>query len=411
MAKVWFWSIALSVLEFSSVVAQEKQSYSLTEAIELALKNNPAILVAEEEVKSAKGKKLQAFAPEKPRLGFTWEGIESGLPLSEANERTIRLEQVLEFPHKYFLKKGITSHEADITVEKANRVRALVKAEVKRGYYKLKFQQKVLETLESNLGLLKQFQEATLVKYQSGGLPYFEVVRAKVEIAKTQNELLSVRKELGSDKVEFNLLLGNYGAQDFVLEDELNYIPFEKTKEGVLQELTNQSKTLKIARLKRERESKSLTLAKSSLLPDFTFSGGYFSESGGEFSPSFEVAFSLPLWWWNPKGQILENRANLNIAKTEEIALERIIRGQIEKNYELLNASEEQVVLFEKTLLREVDEELKAGLNSYQYNQIDALGLLDIYRTNKATKTEYFKALYNYLSAVADLEVAGEVAQ
>jgi len=138
------------------------------------------------------------------------------------------------------------------------------------------------------------------------------------------------------------------------------------------------------------------------------FSGGFLSEAGGKFTPSFEIGFTLPLWWWNPKGEIQENRANLKIAQARLKASERIIRSEIERAYELAKASQEQVLLFEQTLLGEIDEELESGINSYQNNQIDALNLLDIYRTNKTSQIEYYRTLYNYRTALADLEVAGE---
>jgi outer membrane protein TolC len=262
--------------------------------------------------------------------------------------------------------------------------------------------------LDFTLELLNQFQKATLFKYQSGDLLYFEVVRAKVEIAKTQNEVLEAKKELISAKMEFNLLLGKKGSEEFELADSLAYVPFDKSKEKAVEEFVHQNRTLKITQLSRERESKSLSLAKTSFIPDLHFSGGYLSESGGKFIPSFEVGFSLPLWWWNPKGQIQENKANLRIAYIREQAMERTVRSEIESAYDIVKASQEQVVLFEKTLLKEIGEELKAGINSYQYNQIDALGLLDIYRTNKTTQIEYYKTLFNYLSALADMEVSGE---
>ena len=401
----------LFLVLFSTIVtglAQEKHIYSLQEAIDQALQNNPKVLIGQREIESARGKKLQSSSPDQPELTFAWEGIPSGQPLSRANERTISLEQNIEFPSKLLLRKGVANREIDIAMENLNRTKALITAEVKKAYFRVSYQLKLVETLEFTLGLLKQFQDATLVKYQSGYLPYFEVVRAKVEIAKTQNEIIETKKELVSVKSEFNLLLGKKGSEEFELKDVPSYVPFEKSKEQMVPELAQKNRTLKIAQLSREKESQSLKLAQTSFIPDLRFSGGYVSETGEKFVPSFEVGFSLPLWWWKPKGAIQENRANLKIAEIREVAFDRIVKSEIEKAYELVKASEEQVLLFEKTLLREIDEELEAGISSYQYNQIDALGLLDIYRTNKTSKIEYHRALYNYLSALADLEVAGE---
>ena len=409
---VKFVFIFLTLLLISaSGIGQEKQTYSLPEAIDRALRNNPDVLMAQKEIEAAKGRKLQAISPEQPELNLAWEGIESGGSLSKAKERNITLSQNLEFPSKYILKRGVGQREFDIALENLGRIKSLVAARVKGAYYKVKYFERLVETLEFTLGLLNQFRDATLFKYQAGELPYFEVIRAKVEIAKTQNEILEAKKELQTYQTELNLILGRFGSEELNLTDELIFVPFQESKEQTLPRLTQQSKSLKIARLTLEKEAKNLSLARSSFIPDLSLTGGMLSEGGQGYIPSFGVGITLPLWWWNPKGQIQENRANLQIAETRKQALERIVKGKIERAFDLVQASQEQVELFEKTLLKEVDEELKAGINSYQYNQIDALGLLDIYRTNKTTKTEYYKTLYNYLSALADLEVAGETSE
>ncbi len=395
----------------NQVFSQEKDIYSLDKAIETALHNNPEVKIAEKEIESAKGRRLQSFAPQQPDLSFSWEGIYTGQPLNRANTRLIAIEQNLEFPYKLLVKKSVSNREIDISYENLSRIKSLITTEVKKVFYRINHQQKLLEILESSLGLLRQFQEATLLKYQSGDLPYFEVIRAKVEIAKTQNEIIEAKKELISAKNNFNLLLGKKGAEDLELKDELVYAPFLKEKQQTIQELSQKNHTLNIAQIVKERENKNLQLANLSFIPDLNFSGGFFSERGEKFIPSFQIGFSLPLWWWSPKGQIQENKANLKSAEIRQIAVERVVKSEIEKAYELVKISEEQVLLFEKSILKEIDEELKAGINSYQYNQIEALGLLDIYRTNKTTKLEYYKALYNYLSDLADLEVAGEITQ
>ncbi|MDP3025349.1 MAG: TolC family protein [candidate division Zixibacteria bacterium] len=404
---LFLWALILVLLNGISL-GQEKVTYSLEEAIRLALVNNPQIKIAEKEIDSAKGKRLQAFSLAPPELAFSWEGIPSGKSFSQANERTVSLEQNLEFPVKLFLRKDAATKELEISYERLNRAKALVAAEVKKAYYQVNYQQGLVETLEFTLDLLKQFQEATRIKYQSGELPYFEVIRANVEVAKTQNEIIEAKQELISVKNNFNLILGKRGSEDFELKDELRFTPYLKNEEETLNEYRAENRTLRIAQIFREKENVNLKLANLTFIPDLKLSGGFFSESGEKFILSFQIGLSLPLWWWNAKGQIQENRADFQTAQIKQETALRVVQSEIEKAYKLVRTSEEQVLLFEKTLLKEIDEELKAGINSYQYNQIDALGLLDIYRTNKMAKIEYYKALLNYLSGLADLEVAGE---
>ena len=401
--------LALAISVFGAVArAQEKPTSSLEEAVALALKQNPEVLAARRQVEQAHGRKSQASSPDQPELSFSWEKIPPSGSFSLAGDRIIEIGQNLELPHKLLLRRSAAGRDVEIAYENLERAKVVVAAQVKKTYYQVYFQQKQLESLEFTAGLLRQFLEATLSKYQAGGLAYFEVVRAKVEVAKTENEIIGARAELTSAKTDFNLVLGRTGSEDFDLTDKPFFVPYVKSKDETVRELLKKSRALKIAQLAKEREGRNLKLACWSLVPDLKLTGGFQSEAGGEFRPNVGVGFSLPLWWWGPKGGITENRASLQISEIRQEALNRVIAGEIERRYTLVKAAENQMSLFEKSLLREVDEELKAGINAYQYNQIEALNLLDIYRTVKTTRIEYYKAFLNYLSAITDLEIAGE---
>ncbi len=397
-------------ISFGGVVAwaQEKPSFSLEEAVFLALKQNPEVLAAQRQIEQARGRKSQAASPDQPELSFSWEKIPSGGSFGQAGDRIIEIGQNLEIPPKLFLRKSTASRDVDIAFENLGRTQTLVSAQVKKAYYAVFFQQKTLESLEFTAGLLRQFQEATLSKYQAGSLAYFEVVRARVEAAKTQNEIIAAQAELVSARTDFNLVLGQAGSKDFALTDRPVFVPYDKSKEETIRELLQKSRSQKIAQLTKERESRNLQLARWGWLPDLRLEGNWQSEVGGVFRPGAGFGLSVPLWWWGPKGAITENRAAFEISQIRETAISRILSGEIERAYILVKAAESQLSLFEKSLLKEVDEELKAGINAYQYNQIEALNLLDIYRTAKTTRFEYFRAFLNYLSALADLETAGE---
>ncbi len=402
-----FWALPFFALA-PFLKAQEKPGFSLEQAIELAVIQNPEILAAERQIEQARGRKSQASSPDQPELSFSWEKIPSGGAFSQAGDRIIEVGQNILLPHELFLKRSVAGRDVDIAFENLGRIQSLVSTRVKKAYYAVFFQQRTLESLEFTAGLLRQFLEATLSKYQAGGLAYFEVVRAKVEVAKTENEIIGARAELMSAKTDFNLVLGRAGSEDCELTDKPFFAPYVKSKEETVRELLGKSRTLKIAQLAKERENRNMNLARWSLVPDLKLVGGFQSEAGGAYRSNIGFGLSIPLWWWGPKGAITENRASYQVSQIRETALSRILHGEIERAYTLVKAAESQLALFEKSLLKEVDEELKAGINAYQYNQIEALNLLDIYRTVKTTKTEYYKTLFGYLSALADLETAAE---
>jgi cobalt-zinc-cadmium efflux system outer membrane protein len=120
------------------------------------------------------------------------------------------------------------------------------------------------------------------------------------------------------------------------------------------------------------------------------------------------VGITAPLWRKQLKGQNVETEARREIEGVSREASERRIMAQIETAYANVKAAEAQVRLFEGTLLREIEDQIQISLLGYQHGKIDALNLLDIFRTYTETKGEYLKSLYLFLCGLAELEAAGE---
>ena len=87
------------------------------------------------------------------------------------------------------------------------------------------------------------------------------------------------------------------------------------------------------------------------------------------------------------------------------------VQNNIMTAFRNASVAQEQLRIFDATLLRDAEDELRAGISAYQNNQIDALNVFDIYRTYQATKSEHARALHNLLAAKADLEIACEVVE
>jgi outer membrane protein TolC len=247
------------------------------------------------------------------------------------------------------------------------------------------------------------------IKYQLGVVPYLDLLRPRVEKARLQNELIEARKELKLNKSSLSLLLGRRGEEglDLHLLTDISFLPFDKSLAEIKAQAKETKPSLAIASLRLEQAGAGLKLSRMSYLPDFSF-GLYFpSLRSGAWGVA--LGFSVPLYWWKrQKGEVLEARAVEELSLISSDSIERRILTEVENAYSGVKAAEDQVKVFEERLLREVEEQLKAGLNSYQYGKIDSLNLLDLYRTFTLTRLEYLKSLYLYLVSLADLEAAGE---
>lgn len=402
--------------------AQEK--LTLQQAIELAMANNPQVLSAQKEVDAASARILQAEAIPNLEFGLSWEETPSNFNITKAGERNLGIVQPFEFPGKRGARGRVAKIESQFFEESLRRTKLLVSAEVKRAYCQAWLNQKLVANFAAIADLLQQFRETAMSRYQAQKVTFLEVLRAKTELAKINNELIATRREAQNALAELNRLLGRAGSTPLALADDLTYQPFTKTVEVVVNEMRQISAARRMTAALVDRANAQIRLAQKSYLPDFAV--GLFNQKRDGQPPftaanplgstesnlwGIEVGVSIPLWFWKgPRGAAREARATLDLAQIQYDAFNRNALTAIENAYRSVKAAEEQVRLFEETLLRDVEDELRTGISHYQTDQIDALNLIDIYRTYTETKAEYYRALFNYNVALADLEVAGETA-
>jgi len=408
-AKLRFYVYLLMIgLFLSPCLAKGEESLTLERAIEMAMRQNPEILAAKKELDLSSGKRLQMEAVADPEIVFSSEGMPIGKS-GGSGEREISfgIQQYLEFPKKRSLRGKIGSYQEEIARLELERTMIRIKARVKRAYYKAVLSQKTIAALESSSRQLDEFIEMASIKYQLGAVPYLDVLRARVEKARMQNQLIEARKEWKLDKSSLNLLLGRRGEEGLSLLTDISYLPFDKELTEVKEQAKETKPSLSIAALRLEQAGAGLRLSRMSYFPDFSF--GLFFPSLRSGAWGVALGFSVPLYWWKrQKGEILEARAAKELNLISSDSTERRIMAEIENAYSGVKAAEDQVKVFEEKLIKEVEEQLKAGVNSYQYGKIDSLNLLDLYRTFSLAKLEYLKSLYLYLVSLADLEVAGE---
>ncbi len=398
--------VLLPVAENWAGTAEE---LTLEQAIDLALRQNPDILAAQKEITVSQGRRLQMQAIPEPQIVFSDEGIpfRSGNNTNHDQEVSLGIEQPFEFPGKVSLRGKIGQFGEKMAGYELARVKLIITAKVKEAYYRAVLSKRTIGALAETSRVLDDFIASATTKYQSGGGLYLDVLRARVEKTRIQNQLIEAKKDQTLDKARLNLLLGRKGDEPMELTTELSFLPLAQDLASIQEEARATRPSVQIASLKVEQAHTVLKLAQKSRLPDFSV--GVYTPSLRTGSWGFSLAVSIPLYWWKKqKGEILESEAKKDIEEISAAAVSRRIMARIEEAYAAVKSAEEQVKIFEQQLLAEVEDQLKMSITQYQYGKTDALNILDITRTHLATKLEYLKSLYLYLISLSDLEQAGE---
>ncbi len=384
----------------------EDRPLSLQDAVSIALQHNPDIVRARYVLEEARGRRLQSEARPEPMVALSTEGIPFRSGSNEPVEINLGLEQPFEFPGKRPLRARIGRAGEEIAGLELEQTRLVITSRVKKAYWRAVLFDRTVGALEMLANLLDEMIASSLLRYQAGSARYGDVLRIRVEKARLRNETIEASRERDAAKIELDLLLGVRSDVPVLLTTDLDFIPFDLTLEEVKAAARQTRPSLRIAALRAEQAGAAASLAAKNRLPDFSI--GLFFPSIRLDAWGVAVGLSLPVSKARTEGERLEASSQQASSLASAEAQGQRLESRIESAYTSVRAAQDQVRLFEQALLAEMDEELRSGLTQYQYGKIESYSLLDLYRAYAAAKIERLRALFLYLSGIADLEAAGE---
>jgi cobalt-zinc-cadmium efflux system outer membrane protein len=377
---------------------------TLEEAVSTALARNPEILRAQKELEAAGARRLQQSAYPFPELVFRDEGLSLR---DDAGDREISfgLEQDIVFPGKRALRKEVSGYDEEIAAAELERAKRLLAAGVKKAFFQTFYSQKVLESTNGLLDVLRQYQEMAATRFEAGHASSLDILRGRLESLKVQGELIEAGRALRENQASLSRLLGQDGVQHFTVAGGPVSPPLGKELETLRREAESRP-SLRAAALRVEQAGAAVRLARKNAWPDFRV--GLYYPSLRTSAWGFSVGTTIPLWRSKVRGEISEAEAQNQAMSAALVSRRQKILLFLQSAYADVKSSEEQLLLFERSVLGESENLLQNGISQYQYGKIDSLNLFDLYRLYKTARLEYLGALRAHEISLAELEIAGE---
>lgn len=389
---------------FLRAPAQTAKLITLEEAIGLALAHNPDVLRAQKELEAAGARRLQQSGFSSPELVFRDEGLRVRGDRGD-RELSFGIEQLIEFPGKRSLRKEAVGYDRDAAAAELDRVKQRVAADVKTSYFKTLYAQKILEAKDGLLEILKKYQEMAAVRFESGQVTSLDILRGRLELLRVQGEIIEARKNLRESRLALFRLTGHEeNGSPAEVADRVS--PILAKDLAALEKDAVSRPSLRAAEMRLDRAGAAARLARKGAWPDLTI--GLYYPSLRTSAWGFSVGAAIPIWRSRIRGEIQEADALSEAEAASLASLRRKIRYSLRAAFADVKAAEEQLALYEQSVLGEVDNLLEAGIAQYRYGKIDALNLFDLYRLYRSTRLDYLAALQRHEIALIGLEVAGE---
>lgn len=394
-------------LNTPTVAEEQVLSLSVEKAVEVAFQKNPSLQSLVQEINSLRAQTMIDASLPDAEISLDYEGLRVLKNANVEHEYSFGLVQSLPFPGKLGLKTKIGLINQQEAVLKLEQQKLLLATEVKKAYYLCLLNQKTKELWKRNSAMLEDLQETAISLYALGKVPYEDVLRIKIEMARAKNELFQADRNYLASLEELKRLLNLSSDVNLNLISPLVYHPMPDSPEAMVEKARLSSPVIKSVSYQKEKAALLFQLADKSKLPDFVL--GLYMPSHRFGAVGFSAGISFPLFSRKRiSGEKLLAEAEMQKASYYAEAASRFFESQKKQALENIIGAEQQVKIFSEQLLAETEDLLNKARADFRVGRMDSLNLLDIFRNAILVDLEYYRAIYFYLVSLAEFESAGE---
>lgn len=388
--------------------AQEADTLDLQDLVREALRNNPELKAFEYNRDMMELRtKSEGVLPD-PELTYMREEMPK-FRWNAAMMQKIGLMQAIPFPGKLSLQTDLAEIRAEHAhhehMEKANDVLA----QLRSMYFELWYVQQATALNRENTMLLQQFTSIAQTRYGVGQTPQQDVLKAYVEVAKLENQVVALRQQEQSAKAMLHALL-NRPQHDTLgiaaVPPDINPLPSLDT----LQRLAMKYRGMLLHdSLSVEEGEKMKSLTSREYLPDLKLGIEYLTmpDNPGFRAWTVSAGISLPFapWSLGRTGARVEE-ADIGIDRARETLRNsrNMVLSSISDLHFKAVSFQRQLENYTTVVEPQTRQALQASMMAYQTGRTDFLMLVDSYRTLVDVTMEKLMLRMQFEQAVAQLK-------
>jgi len=393
---------------------------TLQESIDLALRQNPSMSIAQFQLDAAKAdvsKARGAFGPsldasttgtyygedrrQTTGSGYTRDAYSAKLSLSLPLYSGGKLEGSLgqAKANKVYYEQGYEKTKQQLIEDVTEAYFSILQAKDK-----VKLSEESVADMQSHLNNTQAF-------FQAGTVPKSDVLRAEVELAQNKQNLIKAQNSYNLAIAALNNLLGLDYQSEIVIKDTLTYNKVDVKLDQCIQTALVKRPEIEQAKSKIKAADEGIKVAKSGRHPTISMSGSY-GWSGTEYPPpdddswSVTVAAELNLFDSNvTKASVAKAKANKAEAESAFKQTTDNITLEVKQSFLNMREAEERI----QTSLKAV-EQAKEDLHIAEVRYAAGVGtnieVMDAQVALTQAKTNYTEALYDYNVGKASLSRA-----
>jgi len=377
--------------------------------VEEAKRNDPVIRAAEQTAKAATFVAPQMSALPDPQ--FTMQQFSVGSPRPFAGYTNsdfayigIGVSQQLPYPGKLKLRGVVADRDADTAKAHIEVVLQDEIENLKTTYFHLAYLEQTLGTLQRNAALLEQVEQQTEAHYSSGQGNQQDVLKAQLERTKILREISMHHQLVGQDQAELKRILRRPQDSPDILAEPVAATFLSYTASELFDKVRDQNPNINEHSAMVQRNQTAVELAQKEFRPDFGVSYMY-ENTDRKFRDYYELSFNVNFPRRKPRQAALaQAQVNVERAQTDLDTQLQTALAEVQKQYGMVKASEEQLLIYRDGLIPQAQATIQAGLAAYQSNREDFETVFSSFMDVLSLNLEYQQTILDHETALAHIE-------
>ncbi len=408
-----------------SIVAATEPEISLDQFLEIAMKRNPGVDEARNQIFAAEGRSTQASSAYLPQLSTTIQAqrvhVTDLLPEDEDNVLSGALtgnQLIYDFGKT---SGAISAANSQVKGAQAylNSVGSDLVYSVKAAYYDVLAKHYLIDVANYQVDSYQKHYTRANEYFKAGVKSKIDVTNAEVELANSNLQLIQSKFGLKSSKVQLEKTIGtapndgkylvkfpSYSIEDF--SSTLSDIPGSLT--DLLQRASLQRPDLSQAQKQIDALEAFLTSAEGEYFPQVGLNGTYNTYETDLSSLHDQWQLGVGLNWeffsgFRTEGQVVEAKSNLRGARAQLRNIELLAIQEVTDSYHLAEEKRDSVFLADK-ILKLASENLALADERYKTGLGDMIEFNDAQLSLTKAKSNLVTTYFDYNTALASLDNA-----
>lgn len=280
-------------------------------------------------------------------------------------------------------------------------------SQVKNSFYEYAYLASATRIARDNVELVQHFEQVARAKYITAAATHPDIIRAQIEVARLQDELITQERLRAPTVARINAVLNRPVEAPLPWPEAISGRPVDVDRARLAATLRERNPQLQAAEFDIERLQREVSLAQRNFYPDIGL-GVEWMEMAEDMPSNDDVMvglqLNLPIWRRSYRAAEQQARAMARRARFESKQLENDLVSQAERMLYEFEDSGRKLRLYGEVLVPAAEELVGASEAAYTAGTIDFLSLIDAQQTLLQYQLQRERAYANRQQRLAELE-------